>query len=61
MKAVWEVEHHRRRAFLVTCEVPLAKHEVEAAGRKEAAIRKPKTYRAHERKGRPIRVTIPED
>jgi hypothetical protein len=32
----------------------------EAAGRKEAAIRKPKTHPAHDRKGREIRVTIPE-
>jgi hypothetical protein len=33
MKAVFEVEHQRGRTFLVTCEVPLAKHEVEAAER----------------------------
>jgi hypothetical protein len=40
---------------------PTPAEQGEAAARQEAATRKPKTYAAHDRKGRPIRVTIPEE
>jgi hypothetical protein len=39
---------------------PRPAQQAAQAGRQEAATSKPKTYRARDRKGRKIRVTIPE-
>lgn len=55
-----EVKHDRADATKAE-HVPTPAGLGEAAARQDTANKKPKTYATHDRKGRKIRVTIPED